>query len=83
MIMLHHLSLLNISWETFIPHEIFKGPQIPPPVCQESGGPSSSAQVKTDDKAKETRATEVPGIYMTYHRGTRRLFATDRQVFYP
>lgn len=36
--------------------------------------------MKTDEEAKETRTTEVP-IYMTYQRGTRRLFAADRQVF--
>ena len=54
MILLHHLSLLNISWETFIAHDIFRDPQIPPPVSQESGGCSSSAQVKTDEEAKET-----------------------------
>ena len=53
MIVLHHLSLLNISWETFIAHDIFRGPQIPPPMSQESGGPSSSAQVKTYEKAKD------------------------------
>ena len=28
-IVLHHLSLLNIPWENFIAHEMFKGPQIP------------------------------------------------------
>ena len=78
--MLHHLSLLNIPWETFISHEIFKGPQIPPPTPQEVGGPSSLAKI--DEEAKETGNTEVP-IFMTYHRGTRRLFAVDRQVFSP
>ena len=57
-IVLHHLSLLNISWETFISHDIFRGPKIPPPVSQEAGGPSS--QVKTNEEAKETRTTEVP-----------------------
>lgn len=78
MIVLHHLSLLNISWETFISHDIFRGPKIPPPVSQELGGPSSSSQVKTDEKAKENRASEVPGTYMKYHRGTRRFFGADR-----
>lgn len=83
MIVLHHLSLLNISWETFIAHDIFRGPQIPPLVSQESRGPSSSAEVKTNKEAKETRATEVPRTYMTYQRGTRRFFTTDMQVFAP
>ena len=55
----------------------------PPPVSQEAGGPSSSAQVKENEEAEETRATEVPETYMTYQRGTRRLFAADRQVFSP
>ena len=82
MIVLHHLSLLNISWETFIYHDIFRGPQIPPPVSQEAGGPSSSIQVKIDEEAKET-STEVPVTYMTYQRDTRILFAADRKVFAP
>jgi len=79
-IVLHHLSLLNIPYETFISHEIFRSPRIPPPVPQEAGGPSSPA--KTYEEAKETRTTEVP-VFMTYQRGTRRLFAVDRQVFSP
>ena len=49
-------------------------------MSQEARGPSS--QVKTDEEAKETRTTKVP-IYMTYQRGTRRLYAVDRQVFSP
>ena len=83
MIVLHHHSLLNICWETFIAHDIFRGPQIPPPVSQEVGGSSSSAQVKTDEEAKETRTTEVPGTYMTYQRCKRRFFVVDGQVFSP
>ena len=62
-IVIHHLSLLNIPSETFISHEIFRGPLIPPPVPQEAGGPSSLA--KTDEEAKEIRTTEVP-IFMIY-----------------
>ena len=69
-----------MPWETFISHDIFRGPQIPPPVYQEAGGPSSN--VKVNEEAKETRTIEVP-FYMTYQRGTRRLFAADRQVFSP
>ena len=82
-IVLHHLSLLKISWETFISHDIFRGPQIPPPVSQEVEGPSSNAHMKIDEEAKETRATDVPGTYMTYQRGIRRLFSVDRKVFFP
>lgn len=78
--MLHHLSLLNIPLETFISHEIFRGPQIPPLVPQEARGPSSPT--KTDEEAKETRTTEVL-VFMTNQRGTRRLFAADRRVFSP
>jgi len=77
---LHHLSLLNILWENFISHEIFRGPQIPPPMPQEAGGPSSL--VKIDEEAKETGTTGVP-TFMKYQKGTERLFAIDRQVFSP
>jgi len=49
-------------------------------MSQEAGGPSNSIQV--NEEAKDIRAIEVP-VYMTYQRGTRRLFAVDRQVFSP
>jgi len=39
-VILHQLSLLNIPWDTFIAHEIFKGPQVIPSVPQEEGGTS-------------------------------------------
>ena len=66
MILLHDISLLNIFWEIFIAHDIFRRPQTPPLMPQVSWGPSSSSQVKTNDEVKETRATEVPRTYMTY-----------------
>ena len=46
MIVLHHLNLLNTSWDTFIANDIFNGPQIPPLVPQKAKRPSSSAKVK-------------------------------------
>jgi hypothetical protein len=39
-IVLHQLNLLNMPWETFISHEMFKGPQIFSSVHHEEGGPS-------------------------------------------
>ena len=35
-----------------------------------------------NEEAKDIRTTEVP-VYMTYQRGTRRLFASNRKVFSP
>jgi len=83
MIVLHHLNLLNISWDTFIANDIFNGPQTPPPVPQEAERLSNSAKVKESEKAKETKVVEKPEAYKTYQRGARKLFAVDRQVFTP
>lgn len=70
-IVLHQLNLLNIPWETFISHEVFKGPQIFSSVHQEEGGPSGYEQVK------EIETIGMP-VFVTYERGTRRLFAAVR-----
>lgn len=64
-IVLHHINLLNIFWDTFIANDIFNGPQIPPLVPQEVENPSSSAKVKKDEKVKETKAVEEPEAYNT------------------
>ena len=58
MIVLHHLNLLNISWETFISNDIFNGPQIPPSVPQKAERPSNSVKVKKSEKAKETKVVK-------------------------
>jgi len=70
-IVLHQLNRLNIPWEAFISHEVFKGPQIFSSVHQEEGGPSGHEQVK------ETETLGVP-VFVTYERGTKRLFASAR-----
>lgn len=44
-VVLHQLSLLNIPWDTFIAHEIFKGPQVIPSVPQEERGGHQDSQV--------------------------------------
>lgn len=75
-IVLHQLNLLNIPWETFIYHEVFKGPQISSSVHQKQGEPSGHEQVK------KTETVEVP-VFVTYERGTRRLFAATRWVLSP
>ena len=83
MIVLHHLNLLNISWDTLISNDIFNDPQITPPMPQEVERPSSSAKVKKGEKVKETKAVEEPEAYKTYQRGARKLFAANRKVFTP
>jgi len=66
MIVLHHLNLLNISWDTFIANDIFNVPQIPPLVPQEVEMPSSSAKVKKSEKVKDTKAVKKQEDYKTY-----------------
>ena len=70
-IVIHQLNLLNMPWETFISHEMFKGPQIFSSVHHEEGGPSSH------EKVKKTETVGVP-VFVTYKRGTRKLFAVAR-----
>lgn len=75
-IALHQLNLLNMPWETFISHEMFKDPQIFSSVHQEERGPSGHKKVK------EIKTVGVP-MFVTYQRGTRRLFAAARRVLSP
>ena len=75
-IVLHHLSHLNMPWETFISHEMFKGAQISSSVHHEEGGPSSH------EKVKETEIIGVP-VFVKYKRGTRKLFVAARRVLSP
>jgi len=70
-VVLHQLGLLNISWEDFIAHEVFTGPQVPPVVFHETGGPSHQQEIH------ETQTTSVP-VFVTYQKGTRRLFAAAK-----
>ena len=73
---LHQLGLQNISWEDFISHEVFIGPQVPPIVFHETGGPSHQQEIH------ETQTTSVL-VFFTYQKGTRRLLATAKRVLSP
>jgi len=75
-VVLHQLGLQNISWEDFISHEVFIGPQVPPVVFHETGGPSHQQEIH------ETQTTSVP-VFVTYQKGTRRLFAATKRVLSP
>jgi len=55
---------------------MFKGPQIFSLVHHEEGGPSSH------EKVKETETIGVP-VFVTYKRGTRKLFVGARRVLSP
>ena len=70
-VVLHQLSLLNVSWDTFISHEVFKSPQVTPLVFQEEEGPSNQLEVH------KTQATGVP-VFVTNEKGTRKLFAAAK-----
>jgi len=75
-VVLHQLSLLSISWDTFISHEVFKSPQVTPSMFQKEGGPSNQPEVH------ETQTTGVL-VFFTYEKGTRRLFAAAKRVLSP
>lgn len=51
---LHQLGLQNISWEDFISHEVFTGPQVTLAVFHEIGGPSHQQEIH------ETQTSIVP-----------------------
>jgi len=61
-----------VPCETFIAHEIFKGPQIFAEP-QEEGGPSGQQR----EHEKRTEEAHIP-MFITYEKGTRRLFATAK-----
>lgn len=65
-----------MSWDTFIAHEVFKSPQVTPLVLQEEGGPSNQLDVH------ETKTIGVP-VFVTYEKGTRRLFVVAKRVLSP
>ena len=65
-----------MPWETFISHEMFKGPQVFSLVPHEEGGPSGH------DKVQETETVGVP-VFVKYERGTRKLFVASRRVLSP
>jgi len=75
-VVLHQLGLQKFSREDFISHEVFTGPQVPPVVFHETRGPSHQQEIH------ETQTTSVP-VVVTYQKGTRRLFATAKQVLSP
>lgn len=75
-VVLHQLNLLNMPWETFISHEMFKGTQIFSSVHHEEGGPSRHENVK------ETETVGV-SVFVTYKRGTRKHFVAARRVLSP
>lgn len=75
-IVLHHLNQLGMPWETFISHEVLKGPPIFSSVHQEEGQPSGHEQ------AKEVENIGVP-MFFTYERGTRGIFVAARKVLSP
>jgi len=70
-VVLHQLSLLNVSWDDFILHEVFINLQVTPLVFNEAGEPSSPQEVH------ETQTTSVL-VFVTYQKGTRRLFAAAK-----
>ena len=66
-----------MSWETFIAHESFKGPQIFADP-QEEGEPSRQ-QKEPESKTEEAH---IP-VFITYEKGTRILFAAAKRVLSP
>ena len=73
---MHQLGLQNISWEDFISHEVFTAPQVPPAAFDETGGPSHQQELH------ETQTASVP-VFVTYQKGTRRLFVAAKRVLSP
>jgi len=50
------ISLLNVPWETFTARDMFRGPQIPPSMVQETGEPSTHVEIAEENK--ETKNVE-------------------------
>lgn len=76
-IIVHQLTQLGVPWETFIAHEIFKGPKIFADP-QEEGEPSGQ-QKELERKTEEAHIH----VFVTYEKGTRRLFVAAKRVLSP
>ena len=66
-----------MSWENFIAHECFKGPQIV--LDPQEEGETSEQQKEPESKIEEAH---VP-MFVTYERGTRILLAATKKVLSP
>ena len=76
-VVLHHLTQLGVSWEIFIAHESFKGPQIF--VDPQEDGEPFGQQKEPESKTEEAH---IP-VFVAYEKGTRRLFAAAKRVLSP
>ena len=73
---IHQLGLQGITWEDFISHEFFRAPQGPSEALHETGGPSYQ------HGGHETHTASM-SVFITYQKGTRRLFAAAKRVLSP
>ena len=68
-VVIHQLGLQGITCEDFISHEFSKAQQGPSEALHEIGGPSYQ---------HEGHETASVPVFITYQRGTRRLFAATK-----
>jgi len=68
-VVLHQLSLLNVSWDDLISHEVFTNPQVTPSIFHEAGG--------SQQEVHETQTTSMP-LFVTYQKGTSILFTVAK-----
>ncbi len=73
---IHQLGLQGITWEDFISREFFIAPQGPSEALHETGGPSYQHQ------GDETQTASM-SVFITYQKGTRRLFTVAKRVLSP
>jgi len=76
-VVLHQLTQLEVSWETFIALECFKGSQIFSD--PQEGGEPSRKQKELENKTEEVH---VP-VFVTDEIGTRMLFAATKRLLSP
>ena len=75
-VVIHQLGLQGITWEDFISREFFTAPQGPPEALHDACEPSYQYE------GHETQTASMP-VFVTYQKGTRRLFAAVKRVLSP
>jgi len=70
----HQLGLQGIAWEDFISRELFSAPLVVSEAEHEVGSPSHQFECH--------EAATMP-VYISYHRGSRPLFAVAKRVLSP
>jgi len=75
-VVVHQLGLQGITWDDFISRDLFRASQGPSKARHQIGGPSHQHEGHDPHIA-------TISVFVTYHKGTRQLFAATKRVLSP